>query len=421
MDYSTLSNKTNITEMEDLTGDELNERYYSLKKQYENLSSNYDAIKQELHDTKRNFQTALNVQSHLNLELESYQQEEKKRNSELQSKISYLQEELTILRNEKADIIERHSNEIKKLEAEKALLKEEQVITSRKTPERDTTEIDEMRSKLSTVMSDTALTKTALEEARHEITSWKLRVEEMVTEIGELRAAAEIRREELKSASEREASALAELAEARMILQQADTQDVQPHAAKGNSIFAEVEDKRQEMAKNLIQMKQTNSRLRRDLANKQTELDALLHEKQTVWEQQTGAAAHNDRQLVESYEERISQLEGLCERQRRELAKWFSKLCEPTANGWLHGVMEHLKTECERLRGEVLSQGAAQLASAAQIRELQRKIAQMTATNTKQSPLHCNGDKDDSSVIQTQFRPVDVKRIDDVKKKVSFN
>lgn len=32
-------------------------------------------------------------------------------------------------------------------------------------------------------------------------------------------------------------------------------------AAKGNSIFAEVEDKRQEMAKNLIQMKQTNSRV----------------------------------------------------------------------------------------------------------------------------------------------------------------
>lgn len=32
-------------------------------------------------------------------------------------------------------------------------------------------------------------------------------------------------------------------------------------AAKGNSLFAEVEDKRQEMAKNLIQMKQTNSRV----------------------------------------------------------------------------------------------------------------------------------------------------------------
>lgn len=32
-------------------------------------------------------------------------------------------------------------------------------------------------------------------------------------------------------------------------------------ATKGNSIFAEVEDKRQEMAKNLIQMKQTNSRV----------------------------------------------------------------------------------------------------------------------------------------------------------------
>lgn len=34
------------------------------------------------------------------------------------------------------------------------------------------------------------------------------------------------------------------------------------------------------------------------MANKQSEVDALLHEKQTVWEQQAGAAAHYDRELI---------------------------------------------------------------------------------------------------------------------------
>lgn len=38
--------------------------------------------------------------------------------------------------------------------------------------------------------------------------------------------------------------------------------------------------------------------LRRELANKQVELDALLHEKQTIWEQQAGASAHFDRELI---------------------------------------------------------------------------------------------------------------------------
>ena len=41
--------------------------------------------------------------------------------------------------------------------------------------------------------------------------------------------------------------------------------------------------------------------LRRDLANKQAELDTLLHEKQTIWEQQAGAAAHHDRELIGKY------------------------------------------------------------------------------------------------------------------------
>ncbi|XP_023937866.2 protein Spindly [Bicyclus anynana] len=420
MDYSTISNKTNITEAEDLTGGEINEKYYLLRKQYENLSSNYDAIKQELHDTRRSYQTALDVQSHLNAELESCQADELIRRNELNSRINGLQEDISALRQERTDLVEQHAKEIKVLEVENRRLREEQLVVARDSPVRDTAEFDELRAALSSVTTEAAGAKVALDEARAELVSWQIKVEELVTEVAELRAAADIRREELSAASERESAALADLAEARAMLHQVDSQDLQPHAAKGNSLFAEVEDKRQEMAKNLIQMKQTNSRLRRELANKQAELEALLHEKQTIWEQQAGAAAHYDRELIEKYEERITQLEGQCERQRRELARWFGKLCEPAAQGWLPGVLDHLKTECEQLRLEVLSRGAAQLASAAQVRELRRKIAHLTANNTKQSPIQNQVDKDDISV---QKFTVQVKKIavDDVKKKVSFN
>ncbi|XP_038210825.1 protein Spindly [Zerene cesonia] len=420
MDYSTISNKTNLTEAEDLTGGELNERYYLLKKQYDNLSSNFEAIKQELHDTRRSYQTALDVQSHLNTELETYQAEEERRKNELLSRISTLQEEISALRSERSQISDQNALEIRKLEAENLRLREEQAVVARKSPERDNKEVDEIRSKLSSVTSEAASAKAALEQAKAEISSWRMKVEELVSEIGELRAAADIRREEIKSVVEREAAALADLAEARAMLHQIDTPDLQPHAAKGNSIFAEVEDKRQEMAKNLIQMKQSNARLRRDLANKQAEVEALLHEKNTIWEQQVGASAHYDRELIESYEDRITQLEALCERQRRELCRWFGKLCEPAANGWLPGVLDHLKTECEKLRAEVLSQGAAQLASAAQVRELRRKIALLTANSHKQSPVQAIDDKDEIGVLKP-FRPIDIKKVDDVKKKVSFN
>ncbi|OWR52813.1 hypothetical protein KGM_211431 [Danaus plexippus plexippus] len=418
MDYSTISNKTNFTETEDITGGDLNEKYYLLRKQYENLSNNYDLIKQELHETKRSYQTALDIQSHLGAELESYQANEKKRCGEFTSRINTLQEELCALRLERSEIVERHANEVKKLETENKLLREEQETVTRSSPVRENhAETDELRVALSSAVSDANDAKASLDIAKSEIASWQLKVEELAVQSDEMRTAAEIRKEELTEAREHEASVLAELAEARALLHQIDSQDLKPHAAKGNSLFAEVDDKRQEMAKNLIQMKQTNSRLRRDLANKQAELDALLHEKQTIWEQQAGTAAHYDRELVENYESRITQLEGMCERQRREICRWFNKLAESTEEAWLPGVLEHLKTECENLRAEVLSRGAAQLASAAQVRDLRRKIALLTSTNTKLSPSISNGDRDDITLV----KPVKFRQVDDAKKKVSFN
>ncbi|XP_049865852.1 protein Spindly [Pectinophora gossypiella] len=425
MDYSTISNKTTFTEAEDITNGELSERYYLLKKQFESLSVSYEATKQELHDTRRSYQTALDVQGHLNAELESFQAEEEKRRSELTSRITTLQEEISALREERSETAESHASEIKKLEADIRRLKEDQAIKVQiASPEKDNTELDEAKTALNDALCDATAAKSALEDARAEIASWKMRAKELVSEMAEMRAASELRREELRAAGEREATALAELAEARAMLHQcSNPDDLQPHAAKGNSIFAEVEDKRQEMAKNLIHMKQTNSRLRRELANKQSELEALLHEKQTIWEQQAGSAAHYDRELIDNYEERITQLEGLCERQRREQSRWFGKLCEPTAQGWLPGVLEHLKSECENLRAEVLSRGTAQLASAAQVRDLRRKLALATASAAKltASPLaETNGNIVKAEIpvkMPAKPRPTP----DDVKKKVSFN
>ncbi|XP_013174892.1 PREDICTED: protein Spindly [Papilio xuthus] len=346
MNYSTVSNKTNLTEMEELSDGEISEKYYLLRKQYDNLSSNYESTKQELHETKRNYQTALDVQSHLNAELESVQAGEEKRRAELSTRISMLQEQILTLREEHSDTAERHAKEVKELETEIRRLKEANAtVDNRASPERDTGELDEIRLALSSAASEAASAKLALEEARNEIVSWRLKVEELVTEMGELRATSEVRREELKAAAEREAAALADLAEARAALQQLDAQASQPHAAKGNSIFAEVEDKRQEMAKNLIQMKQTNSRLRREVASKQAEVEALLQEKQALWEAQAGAAAHHDRELLEGYCERITQLEGVCERQRRELARWGRQqdAAHPPHPAWLPAVLQHLK------------------------------------------------------------------------------
>ena len=231
MDYSTISNKTNCTVAEDLTDGELSERYYSLKKQFDNLSSSYEATKQELHDARRSYQTALDVQRHLNAELESYQADEARRKNDFTSRITTLQEEISELREERTEITEKHAAEVKKFEIQIRTLKEEQSLKVRESPERDNSELEEARKAVNSALSDAAAAKEALEEASMEIASWRMKAEELISAMGEMRVAADLRREELRAANEREATALAELAEAKAMLHQCtDTQqDLQPH------------------------------------------------------------------------------------------------------------------------------------------------------------------------------------------------
>lgn len=230
MDFSTISNKTTFTEAEELTNGELGERYYLLKKQFENLSLTYDTLKQELHDTKRSYLIALDTQSHLSVELETYQSDEQKRSKELNNRITTLQEEISVLREARTEATERHATETMKLEDQIRRLNEEKAIqVLRKSPERDNTELDEAKLALKEALCDASAAKLALEEAKAEIITWRERTEELLNEIGEMRVAADMRREDMRSAGEREAMALAELAEARAMLHQCTTADSQPH------------------------------------------------------------------------------------------------------------------------------------------------------------------------------------------------
>lgn len=238
MDYSTISNKTNYTEAEELTNGELSERYYLLKKQFENLSHSYETTKQELHDTKRSYQTALDVQSHLSAELECLQADQEKKRSEVNNRITSLQDEVSQLRQDRSETLDLHASEIKKFVDQIKNLKEEQAIKARESPVRDHSELDEARAAVNAALHEAATAKAGLEELKVEVMSWRMKTEELVSQIGEMRIAADLRREELRAANDRETTALAELAEARAMLHQytADSQDLQPHGQNCNSI-----------------------------------------------------------------------------------------------------------------------------------------------------------------------------------------
>lgn len=230
MDYSTISNKTNCTEVEDITNGELSERYFLLKRQHENLLSNYEATKQELHEIKRDYQIAVDAQLHLTAELETLQADEERRKIDYQSRITALQEDISTLRTERAGTSERHLNEVQKLEKQIELLKQEQMCKARESPVRDNAELEDAKEAVTLALSEAATAKAVLENTKIELAQWHVKVEELVNELAEMRAAADLRKEELRAANERENVALADLAEARAMLHQfTDNQDIQPH------------------------------------------------------------------------------------------------------------------------------------------------------------------------------------------------
>lgn len=226
MDISSISEKT---ESEDLIAATVRVRYFDLKKQYDIVSYNLNEKKQELADVKRSYQTALGIESQLNADLETFQLEEQKRKNELLSRLAMLQEKIMLLRNECEEIYQQNVVEIKHLKEENAQLRVEKPVVEDEILECDNKEVDEIRNKLCSATSDTASAKAALEEAKAEIVSWQIKVEELVSDIGNLRVSANIHREEIQEVKEQEAIALAELAAAKGILNQVQTVEVEPH------------------------------------------------------------------------------------------------------------------------------------------------------------------------------------------------
>lgn len=180
MEASTSDNVT-FPDAKELSNKELCERYDILKKKFENLTVEYNTLKQVLRDTERSYHISLNTQKNLADELEVYQSGEIA--NELNNRMTALQE--------------FHATETLELKDEIRCLKE--------------------------ALCDASTTKLSFEEAKAENMSWRERTEKQVNEIAEMRVAMDIQQEELKATEEREATALAELAEARAMLHQRTT------------------------------------------------------------------------------------------------------------------------------------------------------------------------------------------------------
>ncbi|GBP61679.1 hypothetical protein EVAR_43617_1 [Eumeta japonica] len=314
MEYSIYSSASGVSD--DTLGENIVNEKYTVARRAEELTAQLEAVQQELHETRRGYQTALDIQRHLAAELETVQTEAIRVRADFENRLAITRGELDSLRAENIAAAEAHAVQVEALRAELSVAK-------KRERERDTNPSSPFVDRESPVRVDeesgtsTAIdeARAALENARAEAEEWRARAEELAADAEQLREVAEQRASEARAATEREAIALAELSLARATVASAiDADATSSHAVKGNSLFAEVEDKRQELARALLLSKQANAQLRREAAATRRELEALQRERRVA----DDSAHRHYVALAEVYEERITQLEVALERARRE-------------------------------------------------------------------------------------------------------
>lgn len=303
-----------------------------------------ESAQQELHSIRRSYDTALDVQRHLAAELEAAQAEAVRRENASRDQLTAAKNQLAEERAEKDRLI---------IELEAALEKissfaEPRAVTSPPPVCPPSPVIEESSPPPAPIIQVINSEETA---------RWRATAEALEEQLMAARESETQKRMELAAAAEREAELLQDAALLRAQLQPMPVDSKPDHAEKGNSLFAEVDDKRQEMAQTLLNMKQKNAQLRRQLAAVQTQLATL--QKESAAPQQD----HHLRQLLDSYEERVTLLEATVEQQRRESTK---------NSGGLPGIA---KAKIDSLTTALLASSAAELAKSSQVHDLRKQLA----------------------------------------------
>lgn len=365
-----------------VTLEEVLERYSSLKSQYENISKLYDISQQEVHDMRRNHQCVVDLKEHLSSEIDVLQRNETKMKAEWAHKYKSLQDEADQFREDKWKEAENFTNTIDTLERQITQLKQHQVVdTVVKTVSQldDTKLFEEIRAheeEISSLKATNDELKKKLTETLNANECNRAELESLKEQVDCLKSNLSVKKEELSSATDMLHAAQDDFCTATMELQQLKSAST-TFAAKGNSLFAEVDDKRQEMVKSMSYMKDKVYQLNRELISKQAEIDSLLCEKKTLWEEYAGQSNHHDAALNRGYERRITDLEKQNDHLNREIARWFTKNIDPNSSEaaqWLSGVMEHYRKENLRLTTDLSTASVNNLSAEQKLRELQRQI-----------------------------------------------
>ncbi|XP_023706265.1 protein Spindly isoform X2 [Cryptotermes secundus] len=348
--------------------------------------------KQKLHEIQSELAIALMMQKEHSADVEAIQKKydidqaaavlrEKDLEGKFSLTVKELSEKIILLEKEKKSEEDTHKIEIKEMECKVKQMEQhlEEVLDARNS--------DELRE---LQLENEALQEKAVElhiqcqQIKDENIQLTTKIAELTSDLSEANACLAVKQEDLASCKNCLMSAQAELAITKTELEVLKS-NPQPKGQKGNSLFAEVEDKRLDMKKRLDAVLHKYRHLKKMYMDKCAEDNRISAEfvflrrkcDQILLEIQI-----QEKQLTDSYKTRIKNLEEQVQKlQRQQKPPYIINNTDNATMKFVETYIESTRKECKKVKEELEAQSVCALFSNETLfrtqHELQRKEAEL--------------------------------------------
>lgn len=340
----------------------LEAEYEALCSQSKEQSAKIETLNQEIYSLRNRVQVAERVQEDCQLDLESQQQQLSEVNAAHEAVVSKLKEEHAKVVQDLRKQIDCLENDLLKTQKETSAEKEEFFRVRKELQSfQDASPVASLKAELQEVSEELAANRVAC--AQHqELNRIVLKEKnDLIEEVKSTREHLETLEEKLriyKSDHADMSETIEELRDSLAVTQselsclKANPADT---ASRGNSLFAEVEDKRQAMLKKCSTLSKRYYDMKRDYDAKCTEISRLKLENLKLsrqWQEEAEERDNRDVWLKDNYEIRIKELLQMVENLKREERPVFvngdSKILS-----WAEREVEISRKEMAKLREEM--------------------------------------------------------------------
>ncbi|XP_018319611.1 protein Spindly isoform X2 [Agrilus planipennis] len=410
-----------ISNFINISKEELESKYNVLKESHKSLQVELESKNQLIYDNKRQLQVYEQLEKDFHQEIELVQKLAKCEVEKYEIKIQRLEENVSDLndRNQYLEtcVFEREEEKVH-LEFELKELVDKISLSNEKLETVD----DNCQREIRKLKEENEQLKKENEELLLEV---KLLKEEIAT----FEEKYEIANLELENAKENLSCKKSELAECKnvctnlqeeVVVLKSELEGLRSKpldtGAKGNSLFAEVNDKRLEVQDKMSRMKQKYLEMKRDYGSKLQKISELRAENQKLAQQleENNKLQNKDYEyVISTLKSRAATLEDLLERTRAD-ALQNQCMAENTVDDdfkFIQDMMEPKNKEIEELKERLKSESQSKILTAVHLRDSNKELRQWKAVAAQ---LKCKIDELESKISELEHLKVPLNLEDDV-------